>query len=202
MTFIKKLVYNSENPYNGVFNFIKKITNHDDIHSSNDVHISVSSNSTSERSITWPLGINNYDASKYWASNNKENSWYQVDLRNFLVKVDSYVYAAKDFDFFEKWELWGANDPYNWVTLSTHKMSDAYAINDTMHKHFIANQNPDKYNLLRIYTYGKRTEGNSAHLCIFGLEFYGTLYSKYCPTLFRKNKIYLNQLLLLCLIII
>ena len=70
-------LYDSSSPYNGVLNYIKLFTKHEDIHSSGDIQIIVSSNNTeSPKDIRLPIGVDNAERDKWWYSDNIENSWY------------------------------------------------------------------------------------------------------------------------------
>ena len=203
MSLIKVIRYDENNPFDGVFNFITKYTKEDDIHTSNHVHIYVSSNGTggsNKRDVRTPIGYENNDRNYYWISQNKENSWYAVDFRGFKLKLDSYVYKACETDFLEKWEVLGSNDNISWTSLCMHKNPFKNAQETLRILHETCNNNQSMlFSLFKLITYGIRALDQKNYFALYGLEFFGELYTKYnvyksCSklTLITKDFIFCN----------
>ena len=119
-----------------------------------------------------------HSGSVYSYTNNKENSWMQVDLgasrslrpTHYCLRNDG-VYACA----LRSWTLQGSNDESSWVALRDHK-------NDTSlpHKSKTAAANwsiddcAESYRWFRVQMRGKNSNGGH-HLCCAGIELYGDL---------------------------
>ena len=193
MYFLKRITYDESNPFNGIIQYLKNYTKHEDIHSNNDIHIFVSSNYSSYNDIRTPIGYNNSNHSIWWTTDNLQNSWYAIDFRSFLLKIDSYLYYTHpaEKNIFNTWYLQGSNDGYVWNNITEQYRGEQENIES---KHLLANKNNyNKYNMIRLYTEGTRQDG-SYHLAIHGIEFYGSVYSKYSFAGIISNNIYSIQL--------
>ena len=174
MKYLTYQLYDFSTPYNGLLNFIKLLTNHQDIHSSGDITITVSSNNTDKiRDIRIPIGFENQEHNTYWCSIDEENSWYSIDFKSYSVQIESYVYRADEHDFFESWELLGSRDGENFESICKHYKSSAPT---GKVKHLMCPQETKtKYNQIKL-THGKREFQSNQILAIYGIEFYGYLY--------------------------
>ena len=181
MSLIKIVRYNENNQFDGIFNFITKYTKEDDLHSSNHVHIFVSSNGTAggyQRDLRVPIGYENKERIYYWISEDIENSWYAIDLRGFKLRLDSYVYKASERDFFKRWEILGSNDNIEWTSLCQHENPFNDPQTNLYTFHGICNENRNMFSIFKIKVYENRYY-DRCQFAIYGLEFYGELYSKY-----------------------
>ena len=188
--FIKSFSYNNQKPFNGVFSYISQVTHVNDIHSARYIEITVLTNSTNSKDadIRTPLGFNNPQRDNYWCSSRKNESWYQIDLRENKMVLTGYVYSARKQDYLEKWEVLGSNDSYNWVIVD--QRENPYKNkedNPIVQLHFQCNGEKGRFSYFRIQTHGIRVFDYESYFGIYGLEFYGYLYSSIGVT-FKKSE--------------
>ena len=184
MSLIKTINYDENKPFDGILNFLTKYTKEKDLHSSNHVHIFVSSNGTGSyraKDLRYTIGYENEERNFYWISENIENSWYAIDFRGFKLKIDSYVYKATEADFFKRWELLGSNDNNTWIKLSesTTNFKNPTLNFTVLNEKCNENSKNNFFSLLKLKVYDKRTLNSKYKLAIYGLEFFGQIYSKY-----------------------
>ena len=172
MTFLTYQLYDSKYPYCGILNFIKAYTKKSDIHSSGDINIVVSSNYSSSYDMRNPIGVQNEDHSKYWASQLISNSWYEINFKKYSIRLESYIYQANENDFLERWEILGSNDGYNYDQICQYIRDSAPS---GSRKHMECSS-PIEYSIIRLLGHGNRILDSEPCLGIYGIEFFGYLY--------------------------
>ena len=181
-------------------NYIKKISNKENIHSSRKIEIKVSSNeSTAGHEITLPIGVNNTLSNSYWISSNNANQWYQIDFRSYKVLVKSYDYRAASHDIFSGWRLLGSDDEFSWTTLDIKTRSD-YPQSPVMEdNHYICSENVNKaFSYIRLQVSGTRKYGG-LNFALFAIDFYVTIFNSnsFCTRYIKRRETSLNVLIII-----
>ena len=181
--------YNGE-PFDGIFNFLKKKSRGVDIFNAGLISVKTSTNTTNPAGcdVKLPFGYNNENYDKYWYSDDLQDQFYQIHFNLNHVVLNSYVYRVNVFDFFEKWNISGSNDETNWVLLDSNENTTYPSIGYIKSKHFVCSEKVKKpFSYFRIQVHGKRN-WKTNNFVIYGLEFFGKICSyEACTTRCKRT---------------
>ena len=171
------IFYNKGGEYNGIFAYISKESQQENILSANLVSFSVSKRGSIDHdNLDVILGINNENHNNYFiTAGDTENQWFQVDFLKNQVVTFGYFYSAHAKDYFEHFELLGSNNQENWTVLDSRNSEFDNKSNNMKNLYFECNQNtylPFRY--LRLQTHGERGFGQYG-VAIYGFEFFGSI---------------------------
>ena len=200
---MKKVINFNGTPRSGIINYIKKISNKDDIHSARKIEIKVSSNgSATSYEMTIPIGVTSASGSAYWISTSTANQWYQIDFRSYKVLVKSYDYRAASYDFFSGWKLLGSDDEYSWTTLDV-KTRTSYPEKSVMEdNHYDCSENINKaFSYIRLQVSGTR-KYDGLGFALYLIDFYGTIFSSnsFCTRYIKRRETSLNVLIIILML--
>jgi hypothetical protein len=113
-------------------------------------------------------------SSTSYGTNNEDDSWICVDLKEYAVVADHYRFAnTRTSNCMPRtWRLQGSNDGYTWDNLREHDRDFWNGAGNTVAAWPIEGSN-QAYRYFRILQPGKTSEGNFGHLCCSGLEVWG-----------------------------
>ena len=179
-------IQKNDEDFNGILRKLTYITKHQNLYKDRDIVLSVSSTLSSSSNVS--VTIDYHDPKNtYWISNNEQNSWYQIDLRNYKVKLTGYDYKAAIFNFFERWTVEGSDNGVNWTKVDEQTFDIS---NDTKKKtyYFDCNQNINKaFTYFRLTVDGNRGYDENFLFAIYRFDIYGYLYlNSYYYTLSKK----------------
>ena len=168
----KQFLYNENNPFSGILNHLK---NESGGKIENKVNISASS-IYGER---FPSNVVLYDdKSKFFNSQNIENSWICFDFKENRIAPTDYTIrstnSSENSSHPKNWVIEVSDDNINWLTIDEQK--NCSYLNGKLHVHNfkIDNKNMKAYRYIRLRQKG--VEWSDRHILYFeSIEFYGFL---------------------------
>ena len=166
-----KLNYNSNNPLNGVFAHLKNVSKKTNI---SDDFIRIKPSSTLGKTIYGsynmysPIIDKNYQ-SEYWCSEDKNNSWYEIEFLKNRVYLESYFIYASQHEYFSNWKVLGSNNGIDYDVVDE---VSGYTKPQGWSNYFQCKY-PKTRRFFKIVASGQRFGKDGFFLCIRKLEFYG-----------------------------
>ena len=173
--------------FDGCLRKLTEITKHQNLYESHDIVLSASSYSITGENISVTVDYYNTSIS-WWISTNKADSWYQIDLRNYKIKLKSYDYKAATFNFFETWTMQGSDNGIDWTDLDEQHF-DKRDDSEIITLHLECNKNVNKaFTYFRLQVHGDRGI-EKYNLAVYRMELYGVLYlNSYFLTFKHENE--------------
>lgn len=150
--------------FDGIFNYLK---NKSDLN--NEVNMSYSSINNGRS-----MNIFNYNSSDRFGSDNFENSWLRIELKNHQIIPTNYTIKTSSMRQPKNWVIEGSNDCSNWEIIDKNQNCSLMNGNSVTHTFNIDESHHKKFKYLQIRQTGPNWE-NTNYLMIESIEFYGFL---------------------------
>lgn len=165
----KLFLYRKKN-FEGIFNYFQSNGNFEKF-----VNITASSTLSPERSQNNVILHN--DTSKWFASQDQQNSWICFDFKENKVNLTNYVlksYDADDEQHPKNWIIEGSNDNKNWDKIDEKINCDSLCGKSRIYAFSVQDNNDDEFRYIRMRQTGPTMKGKD-FLLIDSIEFYGEL---------------------------
>ncbi|KAK8875346.1 hypothetical protein M9Y10_005511 [Tritrichomonas musculus] len=168
-----KIFYNENNEFDGIINFLKTTSTKG---IKDEINVFASSIFDNDFMFSPENAIIYDDQTRYFVSNDEENSWLCIDFKDHKIVPNYYsirsINDSPNNAHPKSWVIEGSNDSINWTIIDQRNSFSYLNGNNLVHAFPIENENTFRYVRMRI------TDLNwfdSYNLTIDSIEFFGIL---------------------------
>ena len=162
-----EVFYNPHKPLQGAFFYIQLKTGTIDIVAKQYVKVTISS--TNESNWEIPI-IKKDEKDSYFAPQDIDNSWYEVDLLDNYIRLNKYVIRANKNDYYREWDILGSLDGIDYFPVD--HQENILKPSEYIHTSDYIIQHPKVIRVFRYCPKGTRYFGDH-QLFIHRLELFG-----------------------------